>query len=373
MFSKKKIFLFWFIIFLFIFFLLSGCSLFSCGSLYVTSNPNGAQIYLDGSYSGKVTPSLLLNLSPGSHLLKVIVEDSSMSREESITIFQNQLTSVHIDLSPQKDYRALCIGVDEYLAPGIKDLRAPSYDVDRMRQVFEKSYFDNNQSAFTNIDTLIGTQATRENILQSIGTSFLEADSSDISYFYFSGHGYNDGETSTILPYDALAENASKDIAVDELALALGNIPGTKIVILDSCHSGGFIGKELSFREILNTDNLGQFNENVLESFAMHDTFSRKSNLASGEFKVIVSASGDQECWETLYHPIDGNPFGYFSASLCEGCGYNHFIAPYPADYNIDGKITVGEIYQYVKASLVSLNQDAQVYPGNSSFTFIEY
>jgi len=75
MFSKKKIFLFWFIIFLFIFFLLNGCSLFSSGSLYVTSNPNGAQIYLDGSYSGKVTPSLLLNLSPGSHLLKVIVED----------------------------------------------------------------------------------------------------------------------------------------------------------------------------------------------------------------------------------------------------------------------------------------------------------
>ncbi len=373
MFSKKKIFLFWFIIFLFIFFLLTGCSLFSNGSLYVTSNPNGAQVYLDGSYSGKVTPSLLLNLSPGSYLLKVILEDPSMSSEESITIFQNQLTSVHIELFPQKDYRALCIGVDEYLEPGITDLRAPSYDVDRIRQVFEKSYFDNNQYSFTSIDTLIGAQATRKNILQSINSSFLEAESSDISYFYFSGHGYNDGETITILPYDALAENASKDITVDELALALGNIPGTKVVILDSCHSGGFIGKELYSREILSTDNLRQFNESVLESFAMHDSISTKGNLASGEFKVIVSASGDQKCWETLYHPIDGNPYGYFSASLCEGCGYDNFIAPYPADYNIDGKITVSEIYQYVKASLVSLNQDTQVYPDNSSFIFIEY
>ena len=103
MFSKKKIFLFWFVIFLFIFFLLTGCSLFSHGSLYITSNPNGAQIYLDGSYSGKVTPSLLINLSPGSYLLKVILEDPSISWEESITIMQNQLTSVHIELLPQKD------------------------------------------------------------------------------------------------------------------------------------------------------------------------------------------------------------------------------------------------------------------------------
>ncbi|GAH91355.1 unnamed protein product, partial [marine sediment metagenome] len=32
-------------------------------------------------------------------------------------------------------------------------------------------------------------------------------------------------------------------ISVDELEAALSAIPGTKVVFLDSCYSGGFIGK----------------------------------------------------------------------------------------------------------------------------------
>jgi len=463
MFKRNKSFFIRFGILLLVSFIISGCLLFTHGSLYVTSNPSGAAIYLNGTYSGKVTPSLISHLSPGSYLLGLTLEELSKSREESIIIFQNQLTSIHIDLLaqldylkvlpniitlypgesqalssitvyfqdsssaeipadwceylssnskvnvnsngmitalspgtaqvtvyystgdmtvsdtiqvsviPVTDYRALCIGVDDYQDPGILDLRAPSFDVDRMRQVFENSRFGNNQFTFTRLDTLIGKEATGENILQSISSSFSEADSNDISYFYFSGHGYSDGETSTILPYDALAENASKDITVDELALALRNIPGTKVVILDSCHSGGFIGKSFPARGIMHTDNLRQFNENVLESFALFDSFLEKGNLASGSFKVIVSASGDQKCLETLYHSIDGNPYGYFSASLCEGCGYNDFVFPAPADSNTDSKVTLNEIYQYIHTSLSHLEQDVQIYPQNSSFVFIEY
>ncbi len=370
---KNKTFCIIFSLLLLISIIISGCLLFPHGSLYITSNPTGAQIYLNGTYSGKVTPSLISNLSPGSYLLELTLEELSKSWEESIIIFQNRVTSVHIELLPRTDYRALGIGVDEYLDPRITDLRAPSFDVARMRQVFENSHFGIERSTFTSTDTLVGEQATRANIMHSIGYSFSEADSSDISYFYFSGHGWSDGNTTTILPYDALADNASKYISVDELASALGSIPGTKVVILDACYSGGFIGKGFSSWETVSADNLRQFNESVLESFALHDTLLEKGNLASGEYKVIVSASGDQVCWETFNHPIDGNPFGYFSASLCEGCGYNDFTFPFPADYNMDSKITMNEIYQYIKASLANLDQDVQVYPQNSSFVFIEY
>jgi hypothetical protein len=463
MFKRNKSFFIRFGLLLLVSFLISGCLFFTHGSLYVTSNPSGAAIYLNGTYSGKVTPSLISHLSPGSYLLGLTLEELSKSREESVIIFQNQLTSIHIDLLAQLDYlevlphsitlypgesqaissitvyfqdssqeeipadwceylssssnvdvntngmitalspgttqvtvyysagdvtvsdtiqvnvipvidyRALCIGVDEYLDPLIQDLRAPSFDVERMHQVFENSRFGDNQFIFTTINSLIGEQATRSNIMNSIASSFSGVDNNDISYFYFSGHGYSDGETSTILPYDALAENASKDITVDELALALRNIPGTKVVILDSCHSGGFIGKELFSRGIPGNDNLRQFNENILESFALHDTLLAKGNLASGEFKVIVSASGDQQCWETLNHPIDDNPFAYFSASLCGGCGYNNFNFPAPADRNMDSRITLNEIYLYIDTSLSHLEQDVQVYPQNSSFIFIEY
>jgi len=465
MFTINKSFFISFALLLLVSFIISGCLLFTNGSLYVTSNPSGAAIYLNGTYSGKVTPSLISHLSPGSYLLGLTLEELSKSREESVIIFQNQLTSIHIDLLaqldylevlpnsvtlypgesqaissitlyfqdssqaeipadwceylysngkvnvnsngiitalspgttqvtvyyssgdvtvsdtiqvsviPVTDYRALCIGVDDYQDPGILDLRAPSFDVDRMRQVFENSRFGDNQFTFTTINSLIGEQATRSNIMNSITSSFYGADSNDISYFYFSGHGWSEsnGSMTTILPYDALWKNTSKDITVDELASALGSIPGTKVVILDSCYAGGFIGKDLPARGIVHTDKLRQFNENVLESFALFDSFLDKGNLASNSFKVIVSASGDQECLETLFHPMDGNPYGYFSASLCEGCGYNDFVFPAPADSNTDSKITLNEVYQYIHTSLFYLEQDVQIYPQNSSFVFIEY
>jgi|LDZT01.1.fsa_nt_gi hypothetical protein len=355
-------------------FLLTGCFFFPQGSIYVTSEPSGAKIYLNGDYVDRVTPSLIPNIYPGTYLLKVTLEEESIADEESINVLQSQVTSVHFSLVSKISYRALCIGVDDYESPGIIDLRAPSYDVARLIEVFEKSRFGDEQHTFNRIDTLLGSQATRDNILQSIASSFAKADSNDVSYFYFSGHGWSDGDTSTILPHDAIAENASMDISADDLALALGRILGTKIVVLDSCHSGGFIGKDVSIsvRGIREND-INQFNNNLIKSFELYDLQLRKDNLAKKSFKVITSASGDQECFETINHPIDGNPFGYFSASLSEGCGYNDFVALLPADYDMNNQITLNEIYLYIKDSLKFTNQDVQVYPINSSFSFLEY
>jgi len=354
--------------------LLSGCFLIPRGSIYITSEPSGAKIYLNGDFVDSVTPSLISGLYPGTYSLKVTIEESSIIWEKSINIVQNQVTSVHFSSMSKINYRALCVGVDNYKEPGITDLRAPSYDIARLVEVFENSRFGDEQSTFSSIDTLIGSQATRDNILQAISLSFSEADSNDVSYFYFSGHGWSNGDTSTILPYDAIAQNASRDISADELASALSIIPGVKVVILDSCFSGGFIGKDVpAFTRKAGVNNINQFNDNIINSFERHDLKLIKDNLAKNSFKVITSATGAQECYETLYHPVDGNPFGYFSASLCEGCGYNSFIPPLPADYNLDNKITINEIYLYIRESLKNLNQVAQVYPANSSFTFIEY
>ena len=256
MFGKNTPLFLKFGILLLVSFLITGCLLIPHGLLHVTSYPSGAKIYLNGTDSGKITPSLISNLSPGSYQLELILEEPSIVREESVVIFQNQVTTVHIELITRTYYRALCIGVDEYNDPAITNLRAPSYDVDRMKQVFENSRFGKEQAPFTTIDTLIGQQATRSNILQSITSLFSGANSNDISYFYFSGHGYSNGNITSILPYDALWRDSSKDITVDELASALGSIPGTKVVIIDACYSGGFIGKELSLRETLSTDIL---------------------------------------------------------------------------------------------------------------------
>lgn len=348
----------------------SGCFYFPVGSLYVTSNPAGARIFLNGVDTGKVTPALINNLWEGSYTLLLTLDNPSMSSTRAVAISHNQTTSIHLELVSEVKYRALCIGIDKYRDPRINSLYAPPYDVERVRQVLEHARFGDNKNEFSEINTLVGAEATRSNILQGITHTFSQAESSDVSYFYFSGHGFNESGTITIVTYDS-------DITVQELADLLGGMPGTKVVILDSCFSGGFIGKDIFSAEELRIDSLQRYNTGIINSFTWYDSIVGRGNLAAEGFVVITSASGIQECFETINpHPIDGKPYGYFTAALCDGCGYNNnFNFPYPADSNRDHKVSLNEIYHYIDSSpsLSHLAQDVQIYPQNSSFSFLEY
>ena len=82
---------------------------------------------------------------------------------------------------------------------------------------------------------------------------------------------------STIIPYDAKINDDSNGITVDELAAALGSIPGTKVVIMDTCYSGGFIGKDFNPLGIAGSENLKEFNANILDTFASYDLFGLES------------------------------------------------------------------------------------------------
>jgi len=77
--------------------------------------------------------------------------------------------------------------------------------------------------------------------------------------------------------------------------------------------------------------------------------------------------------------PGDFDPFGVFTMGLCDGCGY---FGDYPADTNLDTRVSLQEAYLYIKNWVVGLNaqlpdisitQDVQVYPYNSTFTIVEY
>ncbi len=71
-----------------------------------------------------------------------------------------------------------------------------------------------------------------------------------------------------------------------------------------------------------------------------------------------------------------------FTAALCEGCSYHSFAFPYPADDNLDSKVSLQEAYMYIKSWVEDLNslyvntditQDVQVFPSDSDFTIVEY
>lgn len=318
---------------------------------YSSSNTDYATV----STGGTVTA-----VSDGSSTITISYTENAITKTDTIEVTIGTVTQNEVV------YRALCVGVGDYINYGSDiDLLAPPYDVDRIRQILQQCRFSSANTAFSNINYLKDRQATKSNILQSISSTFSNADSNDISYFYFSGHGSRAENTSYIYPAD-MTSSTNSAISVNELENALSTTPGTKVVFLDSCYSGGFIGK--SFEETITTkEELESFNNEVINIFSQTES---KGLLTTNVYKVLTSCHYYQECSEI--HPEEGEPFGVFTKALCEGCGYS---GNYPADTNLNTRVSLQEAYLYVKDWVFSTGfaQEVQAYPNNSTFTIVEY
>jgi hypothetical protein len=278
-------------------------------------------------------------------------------------------------------YRAFCVGIGDYInfpdSYGNIDLLDPTYDVNRVRQTLSQCRFGSLPTEFSEIRYTTDWSATKSAILQGITNVFSEADYNDISYFYFSGHGIWENNTSYLCPTEAnYYAPMSIYISVDELETALSAIPGTKVVFLDSCYSGGFIGKGVEEIQI-SKEELESFNDDIINAFSQAQP---KGLLTTNQYKVLTSCHYNQECTGlSPTTPGDFDPFGVFTMALCEGCGY---LGSYPADTNLDTKVSLREAYLYIKLYVqnlsntypyLNIDQDVQVYPNNSTFTVVEY
>ena len=300
---------------------------------------------------------LITGVSAGSIVILATYTEGMISKTDTVevTVTQNEVV-----------YRALCVGVGDYIYYDSEDdLLAPPFDVDRVSQTLSYCKFGLSNTEFSTISYLKDWQATKSNILQGIASTFSGADSDDVSYFYFSGHGSRVENISYLCPADVTSFVISA-ISVDELENTLSAIPGTKVVFIDAYHSGGFIGK--GTKEIkISKEELAFFNDEIINVFSQAQS---KGLLTTTQYKVLTSCHSNQECYEI--HPEEGDPFGVFTMALCEGCGYS---GTYPADTNLDTKVSLQEAYLYVKdwVFYYGITQDVQVYPNNSTFTIVEY
>jgi len=172
---------------------------------YISSNPDCATV----SSNGTVTA-----VSDGSATIKIYYTEDGVTKTTSAEITVGTATQNEVI------YRALCVGIGDYIQGSDNDLNAPPYDVDRIGQILQQCRFDTSNTTFSNINYLKDWQATKSNILQSISSTFSGADSNDISYFYFSGHGSRLANTSYICPAD-ITSFVDSAISVDELEAAL--------------------------------------------------------------------------------------------------------------------------------------------------------
>lgn len=149
----------------------------------------------------------------------------------------------------------------------------------------------------------------------------------DITYFFYAGHGDDDGNIYPDYNNDSNTDTYMK--TPTQLIEDLQDIPGTIIVILESCHSGCI--------------------QNV-------------ANLDRNKFKIITSSTENQYS-DTDYLGVMGKVknkrLGAFSEALLNGLGgfgetniiYGTITGrdgTVKADYNDDHNVTVSELFTYI-------------------------
>ncbi|MCK4328346.1 caspase family protein [candidate division WOR-3 bacterium] len=251
---------------------------------------------------------------------------------------------------PEVVYRALLVGVGDYIGCG-SDLKSPPYNVDRMREIFGNCRFGKEETDFSIINELKDKKATKKAVLDEIWYTFRDATDDDISYFYWCGHG-TDRYGVYICPADSDFGDTKTYISVEELENALDAIAGTKVIILEACHSGNFIEKSME-----------NFNSKVIEIFSRNQSI----ELNKDSYQVITSCAGSQVCWEVGH---GDKPYTYFTMAVYQG------FQNLSADINEDKIIDLYEIYSYVQGWVIehtNKDQATQMYPDESTFPIIEY
>ena len=267
-------------------------------------------------------------------------------------------------------YRALLIGQiyknEDYL-PG------PDVDAKGMKKML--STMSN-----TPYRTTVAQDLTANGIRSAIATAFAGATEDSVSLFYYSGHGMNNYGGSY---QGALVGTGGTYLSVSDLRTALDQVPGTKIVILDSCHSGAHIGKSVGAMSVVEKADLAGFNNSVIMAFsARQKDLATNSNLATDRYYVLT-ASHSQET--SLSMGIQNYRYvGVFTHALLYGSGYDEWndelLTKLRADANGDKRISLQEAYTYAYEGVLngvgsmnpSANQHVQVYPTGSSFVLWE-
>lgn len=144
---------------------------------------------------------------------------------------------------------ALLIGIDEYPDP-ISSLYGCVNDIEDI-----KDYLQNRKGVpedRLHLRTLQNKEATRQNVIKGFREHLCKANSNDVVFFYYSGHGSQeraaeefwhlepDRLNETLVCYDSRSEGGW-GLADKELAQLIAEVSEKKphiCIILDSCHSG---------------------------------------------------------------------------------------------------------------------------------------
>ena len=190
---------------------------------------------------------------------------------------------------------------------------------------------------------------THSQLMEGIAEAFAGAKPSDISLLYINTHGGFTHGTAWL----RLADGSR--LTAQALELALRQVPGIVVVIIDCCQSGAFIGETQGFCDAF------------IQAFA-------SSPFASSKYKVLTSSAANEDSYRISSDgtQTEDSMATVFGRSLAEGAGWDLIkdkSVVMKADLQRDRVITLHEIYVYTKKrtnwrlSTSSVRQNVQVYP----------
>jgi len=253
------------------------------------------------------------------------------------------------------DKYAVVFGISDYPGTG-NDLSYCDEDALSMESLFLSQGYP-----ASNIYLEVDGAATRANLEAHFATVASTAKEEDLFIFYYSGHGGKrpedpqNGSEETygsdslgewIFLHDSLqyvdpnyVENLNEAISDDELAALLRTIPCVrKIVILDACNSGGFIGNVLEKDGIPSDYSFGSDGlvTNLSNAIYLYTNFDGDKSDISPADALVIAASGERE----VSYDVETYEHGLMTYFLLKSAT--------KGDLNRDGYITVSESYYYI-------------------------
>ncbi|KQC08506.1 MAG: hypothetical protein APR55_11505, partial [Methanolinea sp. SDB] len=240
---------------------------------------------------------------------------------------------------------AILVGIEDYANLG--DLENCDDDARDMRALLLGSECG---FSYGNIELLLNSQATRNNIKGAIERVSTQAGPEDLVVFYFSGHGSfgedlppydesSDGLDEYICPQDSRYSGKVNYIRDDELKGWFDAIPANhKLLIFDSCYSGG-MAKSAEPELLSDKRPISDFMRDFLNDSDGESRFFAKD--VSGSPYLVLAACREYE------ESSAGTPNSVFTYFLLRA------FDSIAADTDNDGWISAEEAFYYAEPRTV--------------------
>ena len=259
-------------------------------------------------------------------------------------------------------YRALLVGEQSYPFGVNAERKGSENSVNALAALLKSGRF-----ASTDYAVRTGSDLSRAELIAEIRAAFGEAREQDVSLFYITCHGSYTGGMSFL----ELSDGST--LSARDLERELRRVPGTVIVLIDCCGSGGAIGAA---------------SERVAFAKGITGAFSGAS-IRGSRFKVIASAGLDEDSFRLAFNQEAnaGVMATVFARALCDGAGWDldrNDRGTMGADRDYDGAITMDELAEYMAERVrwylelaseltgETYRQSVQVYPMGDPFALFE-